>query len=449
MCGIIISNNPILDLNYINQYCKNRGPDYTSFTTINNIHFIHNLLHITGDYTIQPFNYNNNYVAIFNGEIYNYKELYPEAKSDGDCIIPTYLKYGNECMKQFDGDFCIVLFDFIERKIIISSDTFKTKPLFYNISNGNIIISSYESCCQRINSTLTYNSINANECLIFSLDTYSLIEKYEIVSFQLNQYKNTYDDWIAAFEKAVLKRYPENITPVICLSSGMDSGAISCCLRKYNRPFYPISIPKNENETVLINRTVKHDNIMFLYLSHHYISYYIDFLTTNCEPCSWFWYNQRDNGSLWTVNAFDMGSMLGTSLIIDTIRKKDKNCKVMLSGIGSDEVMSTHDFYDCVNWGQMDYFPNDLRDIFPWFNFFKGSQENYIRGQEYIGGCFSFETRYPFLDKDLVQEFLWLTPELKNGSQNANIKPALIHYLTLNDYPFCIEKKGFNPLPQH
>jgi asparagine synthetase B (glutamine-hydrolysing) len=139
-----------------------------------------------------------------------------------------------------------------------------------------------------------------------------------------------------------------------------------------------------------------------------------------------------------------MGSMLGTSLIIDTIRKQDNNCKVMLSGIGSDEVMATHHFYDYVNWGQMDYFPNDLHDIFPWFNFFKGSQENYIRGQEYIGGCFSFETRYPFLDKEVVQEFLWLTPELKNGSQNMNIKPALIHYLTLNDYPFCVEKKGFN-----
>jgi asparagine synthetase B (glutamine-hydrolysing) len=444
MCGIIITNNNISNLDYINQYCKNRGPDYTNFTTINNIHFVHNLLHITGDYTIQPFNYDNNYVAIFNGEIYNYKELYPQAKSDGDCIIPTYLKYGSECMKQFDGDFCIVIFDFIQRKILISSDTFKTKPLFYNISNGNIIISSYETCCKRINSTVSYNSMQANECLSFSLDTYSLIEKYEIVAFQLNQYKNTYDDWITAFEKAVLKRYPENITPVICLSSGMDSGAISCCLKKYNRLFYPITIPKNENETVLMSRRAKHENLMFLDLSDHYKSFYKDFLTKNCEPCSWYWYNQRAKGSLWTVNAFDMGSMLGTSLIVDTIRKQDNNCKVMLSGIGSDEVMATHNFYDYVNWGQMDYFPNDLHDIFPWFNFFKGSQENYIRGQEYIGGCFSFETRYPFLDKEVVQEFLWLTPELKNGSQNMNIKPTLIHYLTLNDYPFCIEKKGFN-----
>jgi asparagine synthetase B (glutamine-hydrolysing) len=48
-------------LDYVNQYCKNRGPDYTNFTTINDIYFVHNLLHITGEYTIQPFNYDNNY----------------------------------------------------------------------------------------------------------------------------------------------------------------------------------------------------------------------------------------------------------------------------------------------------------------------------------------------------------------------------------------------------
>ena len=36
--------------------------------------------------------------------------------------------------------------------------------------------------------------------------------------------------------------------------------------------------------------------------------------------------------------------------------------------------------------------------------------DNYIKGDEYTGGCIGFETRYPFCDKQLVQEYLWLKP---------------------------------------
>ena len=34
--------------------------------------------------------------------------------------------------------------------------------------------------------------------------------------------------------------------------------------------------------------------------------------------------------------------------------------------------------------------------------------------EEIIGGSHGIEQRYPFLDKEVVQEFLWLKPELKN-----------------------------------
>lgn len=444
MCGIIISKKQIINIEYVNKFCKNRGPDITNNVIINNINFVHNLLHNTGNPHIQPLTYdNNNYIAIFNGEIYNYKQLCPDAESDGECIIPMYLKYGNEFIKWLDGDFCIILFDFKKNILIISADIFKTKPLFYHISNEELIISSYLSCCTRINSQLVYNEINPNECLIFSLDSNLLIDAYKIYEFDLNQYKTNYDDWTIAFEEAILKRYPEQSTPLICLSSGMDSGSICCCLKKYNKKFYPISIPKNENEDILKNRKKQHDNLIFLNLTDEDKNKWKGYLNENCESCSWNWYNQR-NGNNWTVDAFNMGSMLGTSHILDYITKIDNKCRVMMTGIGSDEVMATHSSYDKVNWGQLDYFPQKLNDKFPWFNFYTGSQSNYIRGQEYIGGCFSFETRYPYLDKKVVQEFLWLTPELKNGKSSEDIKPALMNYLNINNYPYKIEKFGFN-----
>jgi hypothetical protein len=45
------------------------------------------------------------------------------------------------------------------------------------------------------------------------------------------------------------------------------------------------------------------------------------------------------------------------------------------------------------------------------------------------------------LDKDVVQEFLWLKPELKN----SNYKSVLHHYMVKHDYPFDNSQKvGFN-----
>ena len=53
--------------------------------------------------------------------------------------------------------------------------------------------------------------------------------------FDLEQKKKNYDDYITAFEKAVIKRYPEYNKPLVTLSSGLDSGAIACCLNKFNK----------------------------------------------------------------------------------------------------------------------------------------------------------------------------------------------------------------------
>ena len=67
-----------------------------------------------------------------------------------------------------------------------------------------------------------------------------------------------------------------------------------------------------------------------------------------------------------------------------------------------------------------------------------------MKGDEYVGGCFSYETRYPFCDKDLVQEFLYLKPELQNTYKNSIYKPPLIYYLEQNNYPICYQKYGFD-----
>ena len=113
----------------------------------------------------------------------------------------------------------------------------------------------------------------------------------------------------------------------------------------------------------------------------------------------------------------------------------NENYRIYLSGQGADEIISDYGFnghkiYDHSSFGGR--FPSDLKTIFPWHSFYDGTQIQYLNKEEYIAGAFGIETRYPFLDKHLVQEFLWLVPELKNKKYKAPID----EYLNRNQFPF-------------
>ena len=71
MCSFIVTNRKFKDeeLSKINYFTQLRGPDVTSVETINGYTFLHNLLSITGDLTVQPFK-KDNIVCLYNGELY-------------------------------------------------------------------------------------------------------------------------------------------------------------------------------------------------------------------------------------------------------------------------------------------------------------------------------------------------------------------------------------------
>ena len=196
---------------------------------------------------------------------------------------------------------------------------------------------------------ISYSEINPNEVLVFSLekikDSRILLKKYKIYDFDLNQKKNNYNDFINAFEKSVLKRYPEQGIPLITLSSGVDSGAIACCLNKHNKKALYISIPKNEVlETLIARQKILGDQHIAINLEEKEKPLWKKFLEENCEKFIWDWrYNEKiphdfDNG-------FDMGSMLGKSKIINISKMLNQKIRVLFSGIGAYEVFSSNYHY--------------------------------------------------------------------------------------------------------
>ena len=431
MCGFGVSN--VTQLNSTNTFCQRRGPDLTNSKVINGIEFLHNLLHITGELTPQPI-VRDDIACVFNGEIYNYTK-FGSYNSDGECIIDLYKQHGDEFVKLLDGEFALCLIDFSKQKLIIANDVFACKPLWYAFQDNKFCISSYKSQATQLGFTIV-TKLKANTTNIINLGTLQVINSYSNVLFTINQYKNNFDDWMIAFSNSIKKRTANtNQNMFVGLSSGYDSGAIACELEKQSINFKAYSITNNENAEVLNARFAKIKNKEAFELTSVEYEKWKQELKNKCED---FVYDDGHRN-------YDIkGDQASTGLSAICSRANKENRRIYFSGQGADEIISDYGFggkkiYKHSGFGGL--FPNNLEGFFPWHSFWDGTQVQYLNKEEYIAGHFGIETRYPFLDKDLVQEFLWLSPTLKN----SKYKSCLDEYLLLNNFPYAPkEKRGFH-----
>lgn len=397
MCGILVYKQK-----GNNFFIQRRGQDFTNTIEKNGFTFVHNLLAITGEFTPQPYQ-EDEIICLYNGEIYNH----PFAKSDGENLIPLYKKYGINFPKYLDGEWAIALYDFKNKLALFSTDLFATKPLWRN----GLECASYQS-------GVGGKKIPANtiEIVHFNGDQQSKT----IYQWDLNQYKLDYKDWTVAFEKAVRKRAVNDC--FIGLSSGYDSGAIACELLKLVVDFKAYIIQAQEDKNVLLER---------MKLLHNFE--YIDRFTNFEKERDWLDKNVEDfSYKLATKKSMKRDSAsLGLSKICRLAH--DEGRKVYLSGQGADEIFSDYALFP---------YQSTFKGIFPeklslWENFYDGAQYSYLGKEEYVAGSHSIETRYPFLDRDVVQEFLWLNVGLKN----KNYKAPIYEYLKRNNFPFLEGKK--------
>lgn len=100
---------------------------------------------------LQPMTYDDRYVIVFNGEIYNYRELRDEltalgrsirTKTDTEVLLAAYAQWGEACLSRCNGMFAFVLFDKQAQRLFIARDRFGVKPLYYWASPKGIAFAS-------------------------------------------------------------------------------------------------------------------------------------------------------------------------------------------------------------------------------------------------------------------------------------------------------------------
>ena len=144
MCAIhgIVDVKPELMMKMV-KTAHHRGPDGNSIFKDDYITLGHNLLSIVGKVEDgkQPYEHEN-CVLVYNGEIYNYKDLEHNSKNDTEALAKGLKNEGWEFLKKCDGMFALAFYNKTTKELILARDTNGTKPLYYGYINDKLYFSS-------------------------------------------------------------------------------------------------------------------------------------------------------------------------------------------------------------------------------------------------------------------------------------------------------------------
>lgn len=130
-----------------------RGPDEEGFYVNGNIGLGHRRLSIIDlEKGTQPISNEDVSVwIVFNGEIYNYRELRKEVEmkghifktdTDTEVIVHLYEDYDTKCVDKLHGMFAFAIWDDKKKQLFLARDRLGQKPLFYTENNGSFLFAS-------------------------------------------------------------------------------------------------------------------------------------------------------------------------------------------------------------------------------------------------------------------------------------------------------------------
>ncbi len=162
MCGfsVILNSNKnkseqLKLIKEMNRSIQNRGPDHSGVYNDEYIILGHQRLSIIdlSSASNQPM-INNEYVIVFNGEIYNFKDIRSELISvhnekfethgDTEVLLKSYKYWGKDCLKKLNGIFSFAIWNRKKKELFCARDRFGVKPIYYAFQNDGEFICSSE-----------------------------------------------------------------------------------------------------------------------------------------------------------------------------------------------------------------------------------------------------------------------------------------------------------------
>ncbi|MBZ0167292.1 MAG: asparagine synthase (glutamine-hydrolyzing), partial [Candidatus Omnitrophica bacterium] len=269
------------------QLMKNRGPDHADYKVIpgdqGHIYLLHSRLSIIDldPRSNQPFCLEH-FSLIYNGEIYNYKEIREElvrrgvifrTESDTEVLLRAYMEYGEKCVDKFEGMWAFAIYDQKKQALFLSRDRFAEKPLYYfEDGHGFYFASEVKFIGALVESPLRVNYdhlkrylVNGYKSLYKTPETFfegvreippatNMVltfdgdaQTYPYWRPQYRPQAMSMDDAIAGFRHHFLNsiklRLRADVPLAFCLSGGVDSAAIvSAAAKSFEYDVHTFSI---------------------------------------------------------------------------------------------------------------------------------------------------------------------------------------------------------------
>jgi asparagine synthase (glutamine-hydrolysing) len=374
MCGIyckILKKEIIDSLNEYDEKLKlldHRGPDNRTLIQKKNIILGHTRLSIldTSHGADQPFS-DDNYMLVYNGEIYNYLQLQEKylqdiklkTHSDTEVLFELLKLYGSKILHELNGMFAFVFVNFKINNLIVARDLSGIKPLYYILGDNFFEIASeikslsYEISKDKLKNqilegtfqdgNLPYSNVDALEggqCIEFNFATYEFEQK-EFKSFLANINETVYLSNSRVLESSLVSNLEDLLDKSVRLhlqsdapigalcSGGVDSSLLSALSMKYNKniKLYHAGVEGFGGEEEYAEMVSRHLNQPITYIKMNKEEYWKDFA--------------------YLTFISDLPIYHPNDLSLNAIAKiaHQDGIKVMLSGEGADELFGGYSWH--------------------------------------------------------------------------------------------------------
>lgn len=385
MCGIVAAiTETKIELTDSLQKIKHRGPDAIGeyYTEVGNqyVSLGHVRLSIIDldESSNQPFESKcGHYKIVFNGEIYNYKQIRARLKDEGasfvtnsdtEVLLQAYMAWGTDAFDVLNGMFAFVLLDNKNNKFLVVRDQLGVKPIYYSYDKerGALVVASEIKAFSLLGVKPEVDSADICEFMmnnwLYEPDTgFKNIKKVMpggYLEFNLNEKsleKKIYFDLLSCdmrnerfVDKEVGKKIANDINlqlnadvPLgVFFSGGNDSSLISAISKRYCSNISALFSEYSKEDVSSSGHindapyAVEIANQLNLDMKRYTFNYddfggSLDEIVTSCVKL-----NEELNGDF---------TCLSSNMI--SAQAKKNNFKVMLSGMGADEIFSGYPRY--------------------------------------------------------------------------------------------------------
>ena len=412
MCGIfayltknVEINDEILRENGLK--CQHRGPDNTKdFKQIINNYKLYIMFHrlaingITkeGDQPIHV----NNCILICNGEIYNYRELVLKynldknilcGHSDCEVIIHLYKKIGIDNMiRELDGVFSFILYDFMTNKFIIGHDPIGVRSLYWFYDDSEMGIASEMKCLTNFSKNITMYPPGTYTEFSINTEEIKTVNYYNFIYPEINENENIIMDNIRFKVGQAVKKRLMSEEPIGCLlSGGFDSSLITALTIKEIGKIKTFSIGLADSPDIIAAQKVAD----YLQTDHTSVILTEEEMLNGIEA------------TIKQIESYDITTIRASTpmLLLSKYIKKNTNIKVILSGEGADETSGSYLYFH--NAPNPEAFKKETIRLVKDNQYF-----DILRADKTTAGA-GLEIRVPFYDKEFVNYYMSINPKFK------------------------------------